>query len=1475
MDHTYHSIWNEALGAWVAVSEISSSNRRKNTKDWQSFTPLLATGLLVCSNPVWALPTGSQLVAGQATVSTPNANQMQIDQTSQKVVINWQDFSVQQHETVTIQQPNANAALLNRVVGQDASQIQGQIKANGQVYIVNPNGVVFGKNAQVDVGGLVATTHNINDADFMVGKNHFAQDGAKGSVENHGTIKTPEGGVVALIGEKVTNTGSINTPKGTTVLAAGKTVDLDFKGDGLVEVKVSEAVLNAQIANKGAIQADGGRVVLTAKAAGKLMDTVINQDGIVRAQGMVERNGEIILEADTVVQTGTLDASGKTGGTVTVNAKAILDAGTTNADGATGSGGKITLTASDAIIQTTAANTHANGKTTGGTVHIEAANSVYSSGKLSATGEQGGTIRVNGNFHSAKTKLSNTAKTTAVNSTTHLTADRSDTGITHVSGTLDASGNGVNKTGGKIVVTGDNILIDSTAKLSATGVSGGGDILVGGSWKNSDTSIRQANTTVVKQGAVLDTSATDNGKGGTVVVWSNVQDETSATRVQGTLLAKGGLNGGDGGRIETSGHWLNTDNIKVDASSPHGNSGLWLLDPWNVIIGNISPIGTPFANPFSPTQDSTILATDIEAALNTGSNVTITTGLTGTSAGDITVNSSIAKTLGTSATLTLAAANAIIINSSVGISSTSNALNVILNADADSSGAGNIQMQAGSSISTNGGNIIMGGGACTALSCSLAATGYDATSQFRSNGIIFNGNSNSSIALNSSGGNMWLQGQGINDPLTGSSAAAHDGIDIFFLNLNSGGGNISFQGTGGSGITNNRGINVDNSSLLSQGGVMALNGNGAALATGQSNIGIGLFSATLNSGIGAMTLNGNGGGGTDLNYGVYIGVDSTTGIASSLSATSTLNITGTGGAGFNSSGIGLASTLLSAGVMNLTGIHGISAFAHNSTLGGSRLSSTDAMTLIGLGSGTGNSGIALYSTDLNSGGTMTLDGNALSSANSGVYIGVDPTARTASRLSTPSNLNIHGVGGSISGTNNSGIGLASALLNTGGGMTLFGEGTGINNYGISTSLSSLSSANGLLLTGTSLNTFGLFLDAGSNISNRGQSGAVTLRADTTTGADSIFLSPTASLTGTGNLFLLPVNSATTIGLAGGAGTFNLDATELATIANGFSSITIGNQSGTGLTNVGTWAAPSSADLTIFGNGITQTGILTIGSGKNLVLVSSGNYTNTFGSTAINVSGGGRALIYSTDPRLNNRNGLLAYFNHYTQPYTGITPSYASSGNWFFYGMTPVLTVTPNSQTITYGGTPANFGSTLTGFIGGDTVSTSGINGSALFGIDNFTGAIGSYNVAYLNGLASSLGYLFVDNTGSINELTVIPPVVQASIVEPPVIPIEPVIQVDIINSNFLLSQTSLLQQSTIFLPLEHEKLANDDEDTLDIKDDGMKLPPAPVISDSFNTLCQNPVASIGGVARNWMLASPASMTAFVNLGTLFNWVDAH
>lgn len=435
MNPIYRNLCNNALTTFRVTKK-------------QSCKSLLMTGLLVCSSSIWALPTGEQLMAGQATVNVPTANLMQINQNSQQAVLNWQGFSIAANEAVNIQQPNASATLLNRVVGQDASQIQGQLKANGQVYLVNPNGVIFGSTAQVDVGGLIATTHNISNADFMRGNHHFTQDGATASVENHGTITTPDGGVVALIGQSITNTGTINTPNGTTALAAGKTIDLDFTGNGLVEVKVSEAALNAQISNQGAIQADGGRVVLTAKSAGQLIDTVINQQGIIRAQGLAQRNGEIILEAGNVTQTGTLDASGNTGGTVNINANTIHDAGTVNANGTAGNGGNINLFASDSITQTATANTHANGTTTGGTVHLEAINSVSSSGKLGATGTQGGTIdmvssdhvglagaivdasgsqkggyiRVGGDFHGTNAALPN-AKTTAIDNATTLKAD--------------------------------------------------------------------------------------------------------------------------------------------------------------------------------------------------------------------------------------------------------------------------------------------------------------------------------------------------------------------------------------------------------------------------------------------------------------------------------------------------------------------------------------------------------------------------------------------------------------------------------------------------------------------------------------------------------------------------------------------------------------------------------------------------------------------------------------------------------------------------------------------------------------------------------------------------------------------------------------------------------------------------------------------------------------------------------------------
>jgi hypothetical protein len=254
-----------------------------------------------------------------------------------------------------------------------------------------------------------------------------------------------------------------------------------------------------------------------------------------------------------------------------------------------------------------------------------------------------------------------------------------------------------------------------------------------------------------------------------------------------------------------------------------------------------------------------------------------------------------------------------------------------------------------------------------------------------------------------------------------------------------------------------------------------------------------------------------------------------------------------------------------------------------------------------------------------------------------------------------------------------------------------------------------------------------------------------------------------------------------------------------------------------------------------------------GTGKVILAAIGGDFVNNTGSTAPITAA--QWLVYSTDPRQNSRNGMVADFKHYAQPFTTSTPAYASTGNWFLYSITPVLTVTPSNQTINYGSTSADFIASFTGFIDGDTTDTAGISGLAIFGIDNFTGAVGSYNVAYLRGLASSLGYVFIDNTASVNELTVIPlqPSIEPVIplqpsVEPviplqpsvePVIPlqpsVEPIIQTAIratpINAELLFSQTASLQTSTTFLHWHQEKPRHNIEgiELIEVENGGIKL----------------------------------------------------
>ena len=168
--------------------------------------------LVVASN-LFGAPTGGTVVSGNATISQ-NANTTNINQSSNKAIINWQDFSIKSNETVNYNQPNYKSITLNRVIGNEKSIIDGALNANGQVWLVNSNGVLFGKNAKVNTAGIVASTKDISNEDFNNGNYNF-KGNSNESIVNEGEIKSLANTHATFIANSVTNKGKIEVHKGT------------------------------------------------------------------------------------------------------------------------------------------------------------------------------------------------------------------------------------------------------------------------------------------------------------------------------------------------------------------------------------------------------------------------------------------------------------------------------------------------------------------------------------------------------------------------------------------------------------------------------------------------------------------------------------------------------------------------------------------------------------------------------------------------------------------------------------------------------------------------------------------------------------------------------------------------------------------------------------------------------------------------------------------------------------------------------------------------------------------------------------------------------------------------------------------------------------------------------------------------------------------------------------------------------------
>ena len=350
------------------MSEITKSHGKQKSSSRRCrhifFAGAMITGTSIASPPTPnQLPTGGAVAAGNATINTAGST-MNINQASNRVAINWNGFDIGSNATVNFVQPSASAVALNRVNSANPSQIYGNLNANGQVFLMNSAGVYFAPGANVNVGGIVATTHQMGDADFMNGSNTFSRNGATGSVVNEGTIKSGIGGYIALLAPDVQNKGILVAQQGTVALAGGEAITLNF-GDlaKLTSLTIAPSLIKTLVENKLAVQAPDGLIILSARAVNQLTGSVINS-GSIQADGITQSGGRIILEASSsITHSGNMSAnaaptSSGNGGTISIIADLSNPLSTTSINGGIsakagnlgGDGGTIETSASKVSI---------------------------------------------------------------------------------------------------------------------------------------------------------------------------------------------------------------------------------------------------------------------------------------------------------------------------------------------------------------------------------------------------------------------------------------------------------------------------------------------------------------------------------------------------------------------------------------------------------------------------------------------------------------------------------------------------------------------------------------------------------------------------------------------------------------------------------------------------------------------------------------------------------------------------------------------------------------------------------------------------------------------------------------------------------------------------------------------------------------------------------------------------------------------
>jgi filamentous hemagglutinin family protein len=609
------------------------------------------------------LPTGGQVVFGGVSFDTSRPDTLGIVQSTDKAITSWATFDIGAGYNVAIRQPNANSAMLARVRGDTPSLINGQLSANGQVVLVNPNGIAVGAGGRIDTGSFVASTLDIADADFLSGNLTFRRTGKAATVVNQGTINAATG--AALVGSGVVNEGAVSARLGRIGYGAGDMLTVDFAGDQFlsIAIPVSDAVgltdvlgrpLAALVTVSGTTRAEGGQIYLSAQVARDLMLGAVKIDGDLVATTVREgANGRISLGSikidggDGAVQLGgTLNASGSTaltGGKIAINSENVAIAGTLNASGGR-DGGRVTISGD---VVSAGGVVNASGGRVGGKVTIEAGRYAALTGVISATGMQGGNVTAHSGNHLLSAGTINASGNMMAGGNIALSADhrvvatsqsvaqadgvRSGGEIIVKGGTLQEnagiftsgaySARALSGIGGTIRFAGADIDLVA-AYADASGGAGGGTIMVGYTGDRAAPVINalsvdvNAHTKLIADGGA-------RGNGGLVALWSK-----DRTTMQGDLTARGGANGGNGGFLEVSSRGEIGFTGLADAGAPTGEAGTFLLDPKNIVISATAGSIMPFYELINPNPSmgsnfgpATILATGNVLLTDAGADI--------------------------------------------------------------------------------------------------------------------------------------------------------------------------------------------------------------------------------------------------------------------------------------------------------------------------------------------------------------------------------------------------------------------------------------------------------------------------------------------------------------------------------------------------------------------------------------------------------------------------------------------------------------------------------------------------------------------------------------------------------------------------------------------------------------------------------------------------------------------------------------